>query len=56
MILLPRIRLGGYVLTRGAGRGMGSALYLSGDNPASLTFGDHIPHAALDRAVVDSRL
>lgn len=53
MIFLPGIVSGAFVVARHAGRGIGSAFYLSGGDLTSLTFGDYVPRAGLDRAMVD---
>ncbi len=53
MIYVPGLASGGFVVAPHAGRGAGSAFYLSGGALTSLTFGDYIPRAPLDRAMLD---
>jgi hypothetical protein len=53
MIYLPGLGSGAFAVAPHAGTGFGSALYLSGGDLTSLTFGDLVPRGGLYRAAVD---
>ena len=53
MIFVPGVAGSGFQVAAHAGRGAGSAFYLSGGDLTSLTFGDFVARAPLYRAMVD---
>jgi hypothetical protein len=53
MAFVPGLAGGGFHVSAHTGSGAGEAMYLSGGDLTSLTFGDLVPRAPLDRALVD---